>query len=62
MKQRKIAENNKLLKKKKQKNEEKKIKEKDMWERLSKLDGEFTSIKKPKKQAKKMSSRVINWV
>ena len=53
MKQRQIAENNKLLKKKKKKSEENKIKEKDMWEHLSKLDGEFTSIKKPKKQAKK---------
>ena len=53
-----IAEN-KLLKKTK-KSEESKVKEKDMWERLAKLNGEFKEIKKTKKEAKKMSETVIN--
>ena len=52
-KRRKVAENNKLLKKQKQKTEENKVKEKDMWEQLSKLNGEFKNIKKAKKEAKK---------
>ena len=56
-----MAENNKLLKKKKkEKTEENKINEKDMWERLSKLNGEFKNIKKIKKEAKKMSGTIIN--
>ena len=56
-----VAENNKLLKKKKkEKTEENKINEKDMWERLSKLNGEFKNIKKTKKEAKKMSGTIIN--
>ena len=58
---RKIAENNKPLKKQKR-SEENKIKEKkkDMWERLAKLNGEFKNIKKAKKEAKKISETVIN--
>ena len=52
LKPRKIAENNKLLKKKKKNPEENKIEEKDMWEHLSKLNGEFKNIKKTKKEAK----------
>ena len=56
-----MAENNKLLKKKKkEKTEENRINEKDMWERLSKLNGEFKNIKKTKKEAKKMSGTIIN--
>ena len=54
-----MAENNKLLKKK-QKTEESKVKEKEMWERLSKLKGEFKNIKKAKKESKKMSETIIN--
>ena len=52
LKRRKIAENNKLLKKK-QKPEENEIEEKDMWEHLSKLNGKFKNIKKAKNEAKK---------
>ena len=59
MKPREIAENNKLLKKKKE-SEENKIKEKGMWQRLNKINGEFKNIKKAKKEAKNMSSTVIN--
>ena len=59
MKPREIVENNKLLKKKKE-SEENKIKEKDMWQRLNKINGEFKNIKKAKKEAKNMSSTVIN--
>ena len=59
MKPHEIAENNKLLKKKKE-SEENKIKEKDMWQRLNKINGEFKNIKKAKKEAKNMSSTVIN--
>ena len=51
MKPREIAENNRLLKKKKE-SEENKIKEKDMWQRLNKINGEFKNIKKAKKEAK----------
>ena len=58
MKPREIAENNRLLKKKKE-SEENKIKEKDMWQRLNKINGEFKNIKKAKKEAKNMSSTVI---
>lgn len=61
MKPREIAENNRLLKKKKE-SEENKIKEKDMWQRLNKINGEFKNIKKAKKEAKNMSSTVINQV
>ena len=46
--------------KKTKKSEESKVKEKDMWERLAKLNGEFKEIKKTKKEAKKMSETVIN--
>ena len=54
-----MAVNNKLLKKK-QKTEEIKVKEKDMWERLAKLNGKFKNIKKAKKAAKKMSDTIRN--
>ena len=47
-----MAEKNKLLKKK-WKAKENKIKEKYMWERLSKLNGEFKDIEKTKKKSKK---------
>ena len=40
-------------KKKKRKAEETKIKEKEMWERLTKLNGDFKDIKKAKKRIKK---------
>ena len=46
--------------KKKRKTEENKIKEKDMWERLSELNAEFKDIKKAKKEATKMSETIIN--
>ena len=46
--------------KKKQKIEENKVKEKDMWEWLPKLIGDFKNIKKAKKEAKKMSETIIN--
>ena len=55
-----MAENNKLLKKQKQKTEENKVKEKDMWKQLSQLNREFKNIKKAKKEAKKMSETIIN--
>ena len=51
LKRHEIAKNNKLLKKK-QKTEENKVKEKDMWERLSKLNSEFKTLKRQKKRAK----------
>ena len=41
------------FKKKKPKIEENKVKEKEMWERLSELNGEFKNIKKAKKRPKK---------
>ena len=52
----KDAEKNKLLKKK---YEETKVKEKDMWQRLAKLNDEFKEIKKSKKDIKKMSETII---
>ena len=52
MKPREIAENNRLLKKKKE-SEENKIKEKDMWQRLNKINGEFKNIKTAKKGGQK---------
>ena len=55
-----MAEKNQLLKKTKKtkqqqqqqqrKAEENKVKEKEMWEHLSKLNGEFKDIKKAKKE------------
>ena len=42
--------NKKKKKKKKKKSEKNKIREKDMWKRLSQLNGEFKSIKKAKKR------------
>ena len=54
-----VAEKNKLLKKK-QKAEETKITEKDMWNRLATLNGEFKKIKKEKKESKKMSKTIMN--
>ena len=39
--------------KKRPKIEENKVKEKEMWERLSELNGEFKNIKKAKKRPKK---------
>ena len=46
--------------KKQQKIEENKVKKKEMWERLSELNGEFKNIKKAAKEAKKMSGTIIN--
>ena len=54
-----VAEKNKLLKKKR-KAEEMKITEKDMWNRLATLNGEFKKIKKEKKESKKMSETIMN--
>ena len=51
-KRKEVAEKNKLLKNKR-KAKENKIKEKYMWERLSKLNGEFKDIEKTKKRSKK---------
>ena len=56
---REVAEKNKLLKKKR-KAEETKRKEKDMWNRLAKLNGELKEIKKAKIESKKMSETIIN--
>ena len=57
-KRREVAEQNKLLKKKR-KQEETKIKEKDMWKRLNELNSEFKEHKKTKKDAKKMFATII---
>ena len=46
--------------KKNRKVDENKRKEKDMWERLVKLNGEFKDIKKAKKETKRMSETIIN--
>ena len=54
-----VAEKNKLLKKKR-KAEETKITEKDMWNRLATLNGEFKKIKKEKKESEKMSETIMN--
>ena len=37
-----------------------KVKEDQMWQRLSELNGEFKKIKKAKNEAKKMSETTIN--
>ena len=58
-KRRAVAEKNKLLRKKR-KTEKNKIKEKDMWERLGKLNSEFEDIKKAKKESKKTSETIMN--
>ena len=58
-KRRDLAEKNKLLKKKR-KAEETKITEKDMWNHLATLNGEFKKIKKEKKESKKMSETIMN--
>ena len=58
-KRRAVAEKNKLLRKKR-KTEKNKIKEKDMWERLGKLNSEFEDIKKVKKESKKTSETIMN--
>ena len=58
-KRRAVAEKNKLLRKKR-KTEKNKRKEKDMWERLGKLNSEFEDIKKAKKKSKKMSETIMN--
>ena len=52
-KRREVAEKNRKV-------DENKIKEKDMWERLVKLNGEFKDIKKAKKETKRMSETIIN--
>ena len=54
-----VAEKNKLLTKKR-KNDQNKIKEKDKWECLAKLNSEFKDVKKAKKESKKMSETIIN--
>ena len=58
-KRRAVAEKNKLLRKKR-KTEKNKIKEKDMWERLGKLNSKFEDIKKAKKESKKTSETIMN--
>ena len=57
-KRQEVAEQNKLLRKKK-KQEETKIKENDMWKRLNELNSEFKECKKTKKDAKKISATII---
>ena len=57
-KTRDVAEKNKLLRKK-QKQEEDKVKEKQMWERLSELNKEFSDIRQSKKNSKRMSESII---
>ena len=49
----------KRAKKRKLKLEENKIKEREMWNRLNELNGEFKKIKQAKKNEKKMSSTVV---
>ena len=46
--------------KRKRKNDQKKIKEKDKRECLAKLNSEFKDVKKAKKESKKMSETIIN--
>ena len=43
------------IKKRKQKLEENKVKEGEMWNRLNELNGEFKKIRQSKKESKKMS-------
>ena len=57
-KTRDVAEKNKLLRKK-QKQEEDKVKEKQMWERLSELNKEFSNIRQSKKNSKRMLESII---
>ena len=57
-KRRDVAEKNKLLRKK-QKQEQDKVKEKQMWERLSELNKEFSDIRQSKKNSKRMSESII---
>ena len=59
-KRRDVAEKNTLKKKTKGRGKKKKKEEKDMWNRLVKLNGEFKEIKKAKKESKKMSETIIN--
>ena len=47
------------VKKQKLNEEENKVKEGEMWERLVELNGEFKEILKTKKEAKKMSETVL---
>ena len=47
------------IKKPKQKSEENKVKEGEMWNRLNELNGEFKKIRQSKKESKKMSATVL---
>ena len=47
------------LKKLKIKQEDNKLKEGEMWNRLSELNGEFKKINQSKKEIEKMSSKVL---
>ena len=47
------------IKKRKQKSEENKVKEGEMWNRLNELNGEFKKIRQSKKESKKMSEAVL---
>ena len=47
------------IKKPKQKSEENKVREGEMWNRLNELNGEFKKIRQSKKESKKMSTTVL---
>ena len=47
------------MKKQKLQEEEKKVKEGELWERLAHLNGEFKKIKKSKENSKKMSETLV---
>ena len=55
-----LAENVKAIKQQKR-DKETKVKEKQIWDRLAELNSDFKTIKKAKKEVKKMSETVINW-
>ena len=46
-------------KRRKQKSEENKVKEGEMWNRLNELNGEFKKIRESKKEAKKISATIV---
>lgn len=49
-------------KKTKLREEENRVKEGQMWDRLAELNGEFKKIKKAKKDSKKMSETIYKFV
>ena len=47
------------IKGRKQKSEENKVKEGEMWNRLNELNREFKKIREPKKEAKIISATIV---